>query len=380
MHSTRRQSAAMRIVSIALSFATAAVLLCSCGLIATSPVTVSFDGGGARGGHVASIDAHAGDRITLPENGYEWPNRSFVGWTGGAFSKREALDPGDEVQVDESLTFTAVWGIEVKFDGNGADSGTMESIAALEGDEVELPACAFERKGYEFSHWTTNLSKGEGTKEYQPGDTYPAKHNVTFFANWTRSDGVSGSDVAVTKADEEITGRLDNWTQGDFSCTLKVTNETDATIMLDATFTSLGKAGETKGTATDDARVLGPQESVILYSPEMYKASAVAYTVKASEAPGWMLPISERITIDEVSLDANKLVVSITNTSAENVSVASVLCEAKGTDGTTYTVNAFATGILKPKAHLEATFERHNMPEWTRLSRTYYVEGFAREL
>lgn len=73
---------------------------------------------------------------------------------------------------------------KVNFDGNGADEGGMVEQVLFEGDSLTLPDCKFKRDGYLFTHWTTNLGKGVGTKEYLVGDEYVVLGSVTFYANW----------------------------------------------------------------------------------------------------------------------------------------------------------------------------------------------------
>ena len=76
---------------------------------------------------------------------------------------------------------------EIKFDGNDADDGEMESIEATYDEEYTLTANAFTRAGYKFTGWNTEAD-GSGTS-YEDGATVSNLTStdgdtVTLYAQW----------------------------------------------------------------------------------------------------------------------------------------------------------------------------------------------------
>ena len=158
------------------------------GLIAYSYqdwVTVSFDANG--GGEVAERtfdkDAKLGDLPTTTRTGY-----TFAGWhtakSGG--SKISA-----STTVMKDVTYYAHWTANkytVKFDGNGATSGSMAAQARTCDDKNALTANAFKRTGYHFKGWAT--AKGGSVKytDKQVANlSSTAGATVTLYAVWELS-------------------------------------------------------------------------------------------------------------------------------------------------------------------------------------------------
>lgn len=105
----------------------------------------------------------------------------------------------------DSTTGTWYDAVAVKFDGNGATSGSVESQEILnidivgEYNDIELPECGFARPGFNFVEWNTEAD-GTGTG-YQPGDTFAVTENVTLYAIWEAKifnvyvDGVESGEL-----------------------------------------------------------------------------------------------------------------------------------------------------------------------------------------
>ena len=85
----------------------------------------------------------------------------------------------------------------IKFDGNGATSGSMTDQTIDEGDPQELRVNAFKRKGYYFCGWSTQK---DGGAEYRDEGTFaPAKNTggqtTTLYAVWSRDGSFQVDNV-----------------------------------------------------------------------------------------------------------------------------------------------------------------------------------------
>ena len=126
--------------------------------------TIAFDGSGATGGSVGSVNATYDVEYPIPANGYEKAGLDFKKWRlgldGGTY------DPGDVVSnlttvAGDTVTFYAVWSEPryIAFDGNGAnDAAAMaDDTMTFEGVETKtLVSNKFEKAGYTFAGWATN--------------------------------------------------------------------------------------------------------------------------------------------------------------------------------------------------------------------------------
>lgn len=164
--------------------------------------TVSFAGTGIS---LKPITADYGSTITLPAA----PHRTgyvFEGWYG---EDGKAWDQQSDV-VEKDTTLTARYRaarFTVRFDGNGADSGTMNEMQVTYDQPQALTACGFKRDWYDFEGWSF-------TPEGQPviTDGSDASHlsitdgdTVTLYAVWKRQQ----ADVTVTINGEQHVYKAD---------------------------------------------------------------------------------------------------------------------------------------------------------------------------
>ena len=131
-----------------------------------SPIqyTIAFDGNGATGGSVGSVNATYDVEYPIPANGYEKAGLDFEKWRlgldGGTY------DPGDVVSnlttvAGDTVTFYAVWSEPryIAFDGNGANEAAAmaDDTMTFEGVETKtLVSNKFKKAGYTFAGWATN--------------------------------------------------------------------------------------------------------------------------------------------------------------------------------------------------------------------------------
>ncbi|MBO5928077.1 MAG: InlB B-repeat-containing protein, partial [Clostridia bacterium] len=149
-------------------------------------VSANFNGNGATSGSVEKITVKTGDSITLPENTFERVGYTFVGWSL-TMSGEEILNAGDSIVLGQTnSTIYAIWTANentINFNGNGADSGSMQSIVARTNENIILPANAFTKQWHGFIGWSLTAN---GEVEYTDKSIYVVgvESEITLYAVW----------------------------------------------------------------------------------------------------------------------------------------------------------------------------------------------------
>ncbi len=156
--------------------------------------TVKFDGNGGTGTMKEQTLTYDVEEA-LTANTFKKTGCQLDGWS---LTKGEAVEYADKAKVknitadvNSPVTLYAVWGVakyKVKFDGNGASSGTMEAQNFTYDIEQALTANTFARKGYTHAGWA--LKKSATTATYTNSQSvknlpYDDNFSVTLFAIWT---------------------------------------------------------------------------------------------------------------------------------------------------------------------------------------------------
>ena len=120
----------------------------------------------------------AGEKYTLPENGFTAPNnKEFVGWKVGDDEKK----PGETITVNEDTEVKALWKdimLSLSFKA-GEGSGSMESKKIAKGSTYELPKCTFTAPdNKEFKSWSVD------DKEKSVGEEITIDGNIEITALW----------------------------------------------------------------------------------------------------------------------------------------------------------------------------------------------------
>ena len=151
---------------------------------------VIFDANGGEGTmppQEIATDASA----ALSANTFTRAGYTFAGW---------AIEPNGEavfadgaayaMGTESSYTLYAVWTAnrnELRFDGNGADEGTMDSLFVYTGETAALPENAFEKTGHTFVGWAT---EPDGEAVYEEGAEYAmgTEASYTLYAVWQANE------------------------------------------------------------------------------------------------------------------------------------------------------------------------------------------------
>lgn len=93
--------------------------------------------------------------------------------------------------------------IDITFNGNGADSGSMESLQVTKGSTVTIPENQFVKDGYNFLGWSDILN---GEVIYSNNASFKADNNITLFAVWKLIDTSATYKVTLhSNYDDNIT-------------------------------------------------------------------------------------------------------------------------------------------------------------------------------
>ena len=209
--------------------------------IGKSDFTLSFDSSG--GSDVENISAKNGDTVVLPipdKVGY-----TFLGWkdsNGVIYDRGSSYTMpigGDKLIAQwRNNTYT------IKFDGNGADSGSMDDLVCTYGIGNTLTKNAFIKTGYTFGYWNT--------KKVVNGKTYwlyinTSDNSVTWFIEdeapvgyikHTYGDG--HISVSPTSIDGDAITLVANWVPNTYTINFDGNYGTSgSTTSIKATYDSL---------------------------------------------------------------------------------------------------------------------------------------------
>ncbi|MBO7632648.1 MAG: InlB B-repeat-containing protein, partial [Lachnospiraceae bacterium] len=168
--------------------------------------TITFNTNGGQGSmYLGSKTVAQGSSMEgiLPDGPAAPTFKMFDGWYDKAVGG-ELYDDYSKVPYQDKLTLYAHWttkGYEIRFDGNGADSGSMKSISAAFGKGFNLPANLFDKNGYVFEGWNTEKN-GTGQKIEDMG-------YVINLLNGNVSDGTSITLYAQWALPIEVLVRFD---------------------------------------------------------------------------------------------------------------------------------------------------------------------------
>lgn len=157
--------------------------------------TIYFNGNGADSGSMENLQMTYGETKELPANNFDRTNYHFTGWAVSSSGKSVYADKEKVKNLSKingaTVILYACWEINaysIRFDGNGADAGSMENQSMIYGTAAELQANAYTRTGYQFAGWNTETD-GSGTSytDRQRVINLIGGHQsvITLYARWT---------------------------------------------------------------------------------------------------------------------------------------------------------------------------------------------------
>lgn len=157
--------------------------------------TIYFNGNGADSGSMEKLQMTYGETKELPANNFDRTNYHFTGWAVSSSGKSVYADKEKVKNLSKinraTVILYACWEINaysIRFDGNGADAGSMENQSMIYGTAAELQANAYTRTGYQFAGWNTETD-GSGTSytDRQRVINLIGGHQsiITLYARWT---------------------------------------------------------------------------------------------------------------------------------------------------------------------------------------------------
>ncbi len=239
------------------------------------PLSVDPNGGTWNGStDIQVFEQFNGTTLEIPDPISGEPGYQFDCWLheGGGF-----LDGTTFTFGSEAATLTAVWKpitYEVRFDGNGATSGTMDPQLMVYDTSQDLTANDFLRDGYVFAGWSTTP---DGSVEYTDQQSVSNLTDepdavITLYAVWepihyTISFDANGG-TGTTASMEMLFDQVKNLTNNGFSKTGYLF--TGWNTEPDGTGTAYGNQEAVKNLAQTEG------ETVILYA----QWQAITYTIR----------------------------------------------------------------------------------------------------
>lgn len=149
--------------------------------------TIVFFGNGNTDGETKSQQAHTNSKLKLNANGYVREGYVFSGWSETKNGLVKYVDQSEiTVPTDSVYELYAVWSPNlntITFNGNGSDSGTMDSQSMYTDSTENLTANGFSKTGYHFIGWST---KPTGDVEYIDQGSYKMGNGSSYdlYAKW----------------------------------------------------------------------------------------------------------------------------------------------------------------------------------------------------
>ncbi|MBO7318550.1 MAG: InlB B-repeat-containing protein, partial [Clostridia bacterium] len=161
----------------------------------TNSYTIAFDGNGNTGGTTSSMTMKFDETKALTANGYTKTGHTFSKWTtksdgsGTSYTNKQSVKNLTSIN-GATVYLYAQWTANtytIKFDGNGATSGSTASMSMTYGVAKNLTANGFARTGHYFNGWNTKAD-GSGTsytnKQSVKNLTSTNGATVTLYAQW----------------------------------------------------------------------------------------------------------------------------------------------------------------------------------------------------
>ncbi len=243
--------------------------------IITYTVTFDANGGTDAPGHVSGKSSSGSVTLELPADVPKKADGVFRGWSRSAESVQPEMQPGQTVEVRESMTLYAIWKdmvvFTLAFDANGGTDAPVEQSGSSDAGyyDFPIPADVPTWAGHVFKGWALDPESKDGY--YMAGGTFKSiARSTTLYAVWKELDPI----------EFKTSGSLTARPGGEISIVV-------STVPSDAVVTEVGevgwmeyKDGKITGTA---ASVAGDYQIVLEAVCSGYKDTVYAVTVKVLE-------------------------------------------------------------------------------------------------
>lgn len=153
---------------------------------------IVYNGNGATSGSMSEQTVTYGKSTKLTANAYQKKGYTFTGWkddNGKSYSDKQSIQNLTE-ENDKTITLYAQWRVntyEIRFDGNGATSGSMTNQKMTYGKAAKLKKNVYAKSGCDFLGWNTDrTAKTQKYKDEKEVSnlTDTDKGVVTLYAVW----------------------------------------------------------------------------------------------------------------------------------------------------------------------------------------------------
>lgn len=141
---------------------------------------------------MSSQSFYAGEKFSLNNNEFVWPDHVFLGWktsTGISYENGEEITlTASDLSESNDIELFAQWmeGWTISFNSNGApDNGEMVSVNISSGSpDYSVPACPYARDGYTFRCWRADDPVNGDI--HDSGTSFTVTQNTVLYAVWYR--------------------------------------------------------------------------------------------------------------------------------------------------------------------------------------------------
>ena len=222
-------------------------------------------------GSVDSIEVGYNDKITMPRNGFTYPDHAFNIWkikkNNSTYSFRELVATTQKANYyavypnmnHAKIVVYATWLSEyytITFDSNGG-LGSMPDMNVTPNSNATLSANLYTKPSYTFAGWNTEAD-GSGTA-YANKARFKVTSNMTLYAQWEKEEGKS-SIIFHSNYDEdqvkiqEVVG------------TETATLEANTFTRDNYKFVKWNTKADGTGTSYDDGAVINITDNINLYA------------------------------------------------------------------------------------------------------------------
>ena len=237
--------------------------------------TVTYNGNGNTGGTVPTDSTfyQPGSSVTVLNIGsLVKTNSTFSNWNTKANGSGSKYDPGNSFIINENTTLYAQWTNTIRYNRNGADSGTIpvDTLSPyLSGSTVTVLGNTgpLVKTGFVFNGWNT-AANGSGSK-YDPGNTFIINENTILYAQWAITvtydgNGNTGGTVPVDTLSPYLSGS-----------TVRVLGS-ETLVKTNATFSNWNTKKDGSGTSYFQFNTFTITANIILYA-QWISAYTVTY-------------------------------------------------------------------------------------------------------